>query len=181
MTARQYLDRLVERQLQAEAIRFLAYVLPKREAVWWACLCADRVLGPDPPPRVAAALDAARAWVLDPSEDHRRAALPAAEAAEVGTPAGCAALAAYFSGGSLSPPDLPVVAPGEHITAHLVASAVILAAVIREPAKASEKYAAFLGLGLEVAVGQQVWLAAAKEEPQQEGGSSHGDARRTRR
>ena len=122
MTPRQYLDLLVERQLHADAVQFLAHALPKREAVWWACLCARPVLGPEPPPAAAAALEAARAWVIDPRDEKRRATFPAAEAAEIGTPAGCAAAAAYFSGGSLAPANLPAVAPAEHLTAHLVAA-----------------------------------------------------------
>ena len=121
MTSRQYLDLLVERQLHADAVQFLAHALPKREAVWWACLCAAEVLGPEPPPAAAAALEAARAWVIDPRDEKRRATFPAAEAAGLGTPAGCAAAAAYFSGGSLAPANLPVVAPAEHLTAHMVA------------------------------------------------------------
>ena len=85
------------------------------------------------------------------------AAFPAAEAADIGTPAGCTAAAAYFSGGSLAPAHLAAVAPPEHVTPLLVASALTLAAVIKEPEKADEKYAAFLRTGLEVAAGRMPW------------------------
>ena len=71
-----------------------------------ACVAAE-ALGPEPSPEAAAALEAARAWVIDPKDEKRRATFPAAEAAEMGTPAGCTAAAAYFSGGSLAPPNLP--------------------------------------------------------------------------
>jgi hypothetical protein len=153
VTSRQYLDQLIERRMHADAVQFLAHALPKREAIWWACLCITERLGPDPSPAAAAALDAARAWVIDPKDEKRRAAFPAAEAAGIGTPPGCAAAAAYFSGGSLAPAHLPAVAPAEHLTAHMIASALTLAAVIREPEKAVEKYASFLQSGLEVASG----------------------------
>ena len=109
---------------------------------------------------------------------------PAAEAADFGTPAGCTAAAAYFSGGSLAPANLPAVAPAEHLTAHLVASALTLAAVIKEPEKAAEKYAAFLRTGLEVAAGQHAWPGAATEKTataEKEGGTAHGYARRAHR
>jgi hypothetical protein len=181
MTSRQYLDRLIERQLHADAVQFLAHALPKREAVWWACLGASQVLGPDPSPAATAALDAARAWVIDPKDEKRRATFPAAEAADLGTPAGCAAAAAYFSGGSLAPANLPAVPPAEHLTAHLVASALTLAAVIKEPEKAAEKYASLLRTGLEVASGQHAWPEAAPEKTEKEGGAAHGYARRARR
>jgi hypothetical protein len=181
MTARQYLNLLVERQLHADAVQFLAHALPKREAVWWASLCAAELLGTAPSPAAALALEAARAWVIDPRDDKRRATFPAAEAAGLGTPAGCAAAAAYFSGGSLAPANLPVVAPGEHLTAHMVASALALAAVIQEPEKAGLKHASFLRTGLAVAAGQHAWPEAAKEMTEKERSLAEAYARRARR
>jgi hypothetical protein len=181
MTLRQYLDVMIERGLHTEAVRFLAFALPKREAVWWACLCAGQVLGPEPPPAAAAALEAARAWVIDPQDEKRRATFAAAEAADLGTPAGCAAAAAYFSGGSLAPPNLPAVAPADHLTPHLVASALTLAAVIKQPEKAAEKYASFLRTGMEVASGQHAWPEAARGVTEKEGRVADGYARRARR
>jgi hypothetical protein len=103
MTPRQYLDVLLEKQQFVDAVRFLAHVLPKREAVWWACLCARSAAGSGAPAPQTAALQAAERWVADPSEANRRAAQDAAEAAELGTPAGCAAMAAFWSGGSMAP------------------------------------------------------------------------------
>src|SRR5687768_947309 len=81
LTAVQYLDLLLAGQQHLDAVRFLAHALPKREAVWWACLCARQVCGAEAPAPMTAALGAAEKWVAEPSEDHRRAALPAAEAA----------------------------------------------------------------------------------------------------
>jgi hypothetical protein len=178
MTPRQFLDALISQGSHADAVVFLAHALPKREAVWWACLCAEQILGSEPPPAAAAALKAARAWVIDPKDESRRPALPAAEAADLGTPAGCAALAAYFSGGSLAPPDLPAVPPGEHLTGKMVASSLALAAVIKQPEKSAEKYAAFLKIGLEMAEGRQSWPEPPKPAS---GEPTHGDARRARR
>jgi hypothetical protein len=151
LTPWEYFDLLLQAQHYPDAIRFLAYALPKREAVWWACLCARNVSGTPPPSQIAAALEAAERWVADQTEENRRAAMPAAEAAEFRTPAGCAAVAAFWSGGSLGPPDLPVIPPGEYLTAHAVASTVMLAAVLMEPENAVEKYRTFLTQGIEVA------------------------------
>src|SRR6266536_3929242 len=69
LTPRQYLDVLIEKQQYVDAVRFLAHALPKREAVWWACLCARKAVGPNPPAPIQAALQAAEKWVVDPSED----------------------------------------------------------------------------------------------------------------
>ena len=153
----QFLDLLLEQRQFTDAVRLLAHGLPKTEAVWWACLCGRSVLGANPPPQAAAALLAAENWVANPSEDHRRAAQTAAEAAEVKTPAGCAAMAAFWSSGSLGPPDVPAVPPAEHLTAKGVAGAVMLAAVQTEPAVAPEKFRRFCELGIEVANGINRW------------------------
>jgi hypothetical protein len=180
MVPRQFLDVLIEQRLHADAARFLANALPKREAVWWACLCAEQILGPEPVPAEGAAVKAARSWAIDPSDENRRAAFTAAEAAKLGTPAGCAALAAFLSGGSLAPPTLTAVPPAEHLTAELVGSALAIAAVIKEPEKAAEKYAVFLKFGLEVAEGQHLWAEAPAAQPTEKG-PTHGYARRPRR
>jgi hypothetical protein len=100
-----------------------------------------------------AALEAADKWVADPSEDHRRAAGKAAEQVGHSTPAGCVALAAFWSGGSLPPTDVPAVAPGDHLTARGVIGALMLAAVLKEPEKAQERYRQFLAQGIELADG----------------------------
>jgi hypothetical protein len=156
-TPRQLFDLLTGKALHLDAIRLLAAALPKREAVWWACLCARQAHGANPPAKVAAALAAAEKWVANPSEENGRAAQAAAEAAEMGTPAGCAAMAAFWSGGSLAPPNVPAVPPGEQLTGHGVAGAVMLAAVLHQPEKAAERHKAFMNLGVEVANGTNRW------------------------
>src|SRR4051812_46357060 len=88
-TPRQFLDLLMEKGEYPDAVRFLAYALPKREAVWWACLCARTASGANPPAPIRAALNAAEVWASDPSEENRRAAMPAAEEAGFSTAAGC--------------------------------------------------------------------------------------------
>ena len=152
-TPRQFLDVLIENGELPDAVRFLAYALPKREAVWWACLCARTASGPNPPAPILAALHAAEAWASDPSEENRRAAMPVAEVAGFATPAGCAAVSAFWSGGSLGPPNLPVIPPDESLTAHGVSGSVILSAVVVEPERAPEKFRIFLSQGIGVAEG----------------------------
>jgi hypothetical protein len=181
MSPHQYLYQLMEQEMYADAIRFLAHALPKREAIWWAYVCANQAMDPKPAESAFAALGLARAWVIDPTETHRRAALSVAEAAEFGTPAGCTALAIFFSGGSLAPPQLAEVPPAEHLTANMVANALILSGVFNQPEKSPQKYAAFLQTGLDVASGQEVWPEGAEERLTREEGSADGDARRARR
>jgi hypothetical protein len=145
-----FVARLMEKALYPDAVRFIAHALPKREAVWWGWVCARRAAGDHPQPKIKAALDATEKWIAQPSEDNRRSAMAAAQKAELGTAAGCAGLAAFFSGGSLAPPEAPVVPPGEFLSAKAVSGAVIFAAVAKEPERAPEKFKSFVAQGVEV-------------------------------
>ncbi|MBV9123838.1 MAG: hypothetical protein JO112_10815 [Planctomycetes bacterium] len=151
LTPSQFLDLLVEKKLYLDALRFLAHALPKAEAVRWACLCTRSVLGPQPEAPSAAALQAAEQWVAEPSEENRRAAQATAAAAGYDTPAGCAAMAAFWSGGSLGPPNTPVIPPGEYLTSHGAWGAVLLAALVPDPGKTEKKHYQFLSQGIELA------------------------------
>src|SRR5262245_10435796 len=154
MRPQEFLDVLIENGELVDAVQFLAHALPRREAVWWACRAA---LGTVAAGQEEAALRAAEAWVVEPVEENRIVAQGAAEAAGYDTPAGCAAAAAAWSGGSLAPPGAPVVPPGEFLTAHGVAAAVMLAAV-RGPAEAiPEAYRTLLMQGLAIARGEELW------------------------
>ncbi len=158
LTVEQYLELLTTAEQFAAAVQFLAQALPKREAVWWACLCVRNALGAEPEPAALTALQAAEKWVADPAEANRQAALPAAEQAGYGTPAGCAAAAAFWSAGSLAPANLPAVPPPEALTGSGVAGAVLLAVVQGDPADATPTTRQFLALGIEVGRGLKPWF-----------------------
>jgi hypothetical protein len=153
LPAEAFVDRLCAAGLWIDAVRFLAHALPKREAVWWGCLAARATLGETPHDAARGAVDAAEAWVYRPNEDNRRAAMAAATAAGNDSPAGWAARGAFWSGGSLAPPEGPVVPPAETLTGAAVAGAVCLAAVQREPEHAPDKYRLFVAQGLDIAGG----------------------------
>lgn len=146
-------EAMVSQGLYVDAVRFLARGLPKREAVWWACLCARDRLPPEPSPVILAALKAAEDWVYKPTEENRRAAMAKAEAAQFDTPSSWAAVGAFWSGGSMSPEGNPVVPPGEHLTGLAVAGSIMLAAAQTEPQHATERYQQFLAYGANIARG----------------------------
>jgi hypothetical protein len=149
MTPRAFLDRLVGKEQFPDAAGFLAHALPKVEAIKWACVCASLGASDEAEAEISPALQAAVRWVGAPTDENRRAAMAAAEKEGFGTPGACAAQAVFFSGGSMAPPNVPEVPPGEFLTAKAVACAVMLAAVMNEPEKASEKYRDFLRRGIE--------------------------------
>lgn len=153
LNATQYLDKLQEQKLFADATRFLAAALPKREAVWWACQCARSALDEPPDPKAAEAIEAAEAWVYKPTEENRRPTEKLAEEATYEQPAAWAAMAAFWSGGSMAPEGQPVVPPGEALTGKAAAGAVMLAAARGDAAKIGERYTEYLARGRDIAGG----------------------------
>ncbi|NJD05817.1 MAG: hypothetical protein FIA97_04885 [Methylococcaceae bacterium] len=148
-----FLARLMEQELFTDAVRFLARALPPRESTWWACLCVRTTLGEDSRPEFKLAVEAAERWVYTPSEENRRLSYEAAQATNFDSPAAWTGMAAFWSGGSMAPPDVPVVPPAENLTSKAVSGAVMLSAVILEPEKAPEKYRTFLEQGIDIANG----------------------------
>jgi hypothetical protein len=150
LTPRQFLDALMAAQMPDDAIRFLAAALPKREAIGWGILCLKNVLAKPFEPAAAKALIAAEAWVKDPSEPNRRSSETAAETAGYGTAPGLLAAAVFWSGGSLTAPNMAPVPPRDDLTGTAVAGAILLASILAptgpEPAKAQ-----FLALGSDIA------------------------------
>jgi hypothetical protein len=144
---------LEERDQPMTAVRVLGQALPPREAVWWACVSARAAPDPAATPEDLAALQAADAWVRRPSDENRRAAMAAAEAAGTRSPEAWAAVAAFWSGGSLGPPNVPEMPPAPHMCGVAVASSVILAAVRNDPSKAGERYARFIASARDIAQG----------------------------
>ncbi|AEG02282.1 DUF6931 family protein [Methylomonas methanica] len=150
----EFLQDLIKQKLYPDAVRFLARALPKREAVWWACLSARScLLTEKPEPKLVQAVEAAEAWVYKPTETNRRQAFTAAEAASFENPAAWAGMGAFWSEGSMAPENVPAVPPADNFTAKAVAGAVMLAAVQSQPEKASDKYLFFLEQGIDIANG----------------------------
>ncbi len=158
-----FLGLLRERGLLPDALRFLALALPRRVAVWWGCQCAWHLKGAEEPAPSLAALRAAVRWVLDPSEDNRRAAEGPGQEAGLEDPAGCLAMSAFWSGGSMTPPHLPAVKPPPFLTGRLVGGAVLLASVRHQPLRCLHHYRTCLALGIEAAEGKNLWFAPAPE------------------
>src|SRR5262245_47973251 len=72
LTSGQYLGWLIDQGQLAAALRFLAWALGRREAVWWACRCVALVSSDQDRPEERVALEAARRWAAAPTEDNRR-------------------------------------------------------------------------------------------------------------
>jgi hypothetical protein len=114
---------------QGAAMAFIGHALPRLEVVAWAARLIDaesRRLELGVTDRQA--LDHALRWLDDADEDTRRAAYNAAQAAGERAPERLLGLAVFFSGGSISLPDLPPVLPPPEGCARFATTAVLLAA-----------------------------------------------------
>ena len=111
------------------AVGFLGHALPRFEAIAWASRIVEQEAEHT---RMKAmnrqALDYALRWLGDPNDDRRRAAMEAAEQADDHAPERMLALAVFFSGGSISLPDLPPVLPPPESAGRCAAGAILLAA-----------------------------------------------------
>jgi uncharacterized protein DUF6931 len=155
--AREFVSALLAASRYQDAVRFVAHGLPRREAVWWALLCAREAAGDTPSPDVRASLDATDSWVRHPGDEQRRAAMTAAQKATFGTAAGCAGLAAFLSGGSLSVVGQPEVPPGPFLTAKAVFGAVTLASIGADPKTAPDRFRRYIEQGFHIGDQAGAW------------------------
>jgi hypothetical protein len=98
-----FVEAAIEAEAWGAALSFCAYLLPRREAVWWGSQSLRRLMRVVPG---SEALDAAEAWVQEPEEARRREALRVGTAADGCLPSTWIALAAGWSGGSIGPAQL---------------------------------------------------------------------------
>lgn len=150
-TPHAYFDALCAAGRTTEAVEFLAQALPRWEAVAWAARAVREMGGMDEEAD-ARALKAALLWVQDPTEERRRAAQDAAEGAEPDSASRLAALAAFYSGGSIAPPDAEVLPAPRDAAGRFAAGAILTAAARSEDM--DEALAASLGVGTAIATGQ---------------------------
>jgi hypothetical protein len=154
-------SKLLAQRQEAAAFRLLAWALPRREAVWWATECVRVLLPENASDEERTALEAARRWATDPSEDNRRQAESAAQRINYATPAGQCAIAAFWSGGSLAPAKLAHVTPPDHLLPKACANAVLLVVVTGDPKTIPMRAVQCMELAAKVSDGTNRWQEAS--------------------
>lgn len=149
-TADEFFVLLRKNKLFFDAIRILAVVLHKLYAIEWACASVRWGLTDKSHPDEEKLVVIAEKWLEEHTDANRRAAMLAAEENEYELPAAWASAAVGWSGGSLAPPDLPVVPPGDDLTSKAVGGAVSMVAV-QNSAQIEKRAAALLEIGMEFA------------------------------
>lgn len=167
MTPLACIQALAENRCYNDAVKLIAHALPKREAVWWACLAARHAAGDSElDADNAAAMGAVEDWVKQPSEENRQLAKKWSDKTGHKSAASWAATAAYWSAGSMAPEGQPAVAPPPYLYAHAVAGSVSLAAALPDPDQAEVKFRRYIKQGLNLAAGGRGDIdAPATEEP----------------
>jgi hypothetical protein len=121
-----FLRELVNGPTPDDAVAFCAYLLPRREAVWWASQSVRALLG-GPTVSDEAALKAAEDWVYEPEEEKRRQALQIGSAANQRIASTWVALAAAWSGGSMIAGDFGGPQAPPQLTAQAAFTAIRIA------------------------------------------------------
>lgn len=144
----EYLQRLLELEASETALKFLSYAMPKRLAISWAVGCIEDVdaINDDDGPVLAAI----HQWIEKPEEPVRRNLMQLAEDRGTQSPACWAAIAAFWSFGSMAPETAPAVPPGEDLCGKAIGGAVQLAAVHGPPEAADDRRISFVSRAKEI-------------------------------
>jgi len=160
-----FLDELSKHQVVDKAIGFCAYLLPRREAVWWGCQSV-RALAPPTDHKEVAALRAAEDWVRVPEEEQRLTALASGRQSDYRAAATWMALAAGWAGPGMPPGSLagfegasPAASdawlpiPPDY-TAKAVRSGILIAATKLSPQQRTESLKRCAAEGARIAAGE---------------------------
>ena len=158
VTPQQGLALFLKQREAQDAIQYLGQALPRFEAVAWAAHEVGRQPG-DLAPLQRQAMDRVLRWLGEPTEDFRLAVRAAGDKAKNGSPEQILAQAVFFSGGSMSEPDLPAVLPPLRLCGRFAAAAVILSCLqAADPAAAMQQA---IASGNQVAAGGIEAVSAA--------------------
>lgn len=119
-----FLDALKNGASPEDAIGFAAYLLNRRQAVWWGCQ-SIRKLGSPRDREEEVAILTAEAWVREPEEHRRLAALDLGFNGSHRLPGVLLAMAAGGAGGHLGTAEQPGPPAPAHMTAKAVRAAVL--------------------------------------------------------
>lgn len=147
-----FMQSLLKGPTPEEAITFCAYLLPRRDAVWWGCRCLGSIVDALPQTDTAF-LDLAQRWALQPDEENRTMALIAGMDADAKTPGAWMALGAGWSGGNMMVNTDNVIPAPPYLTAKAINAGILSALARLDLARRATTLHDFVSIGDRVARG----------------------------
>jgi hypothetical protein len=150
-----YLQSLANKNELDKAVAFCAYLLPRREAVGWACWSVRR-LSEKLAPQEEEGLQAAETWVHVPEEEHRVAALELGMRSNYQWPSTWLALAAGWSGGNIALGiEGAIASPPPQQTARAVRAALAAAVGRLAPGERTDRLRTCVEAGIRIAADER--------------------------
>ena len=157
LSPQSFLSLLVEAENIGDTIRFLAFALPIREAVWWAYVVAKTNI-PAPSELEMLCLERTASWAYEPDEQRRRSCMECAESAKFTGAAAYAALAVFWSGGSLAPQGMPDADADPRLGPIGVGASVLLSITAGDATTLTERFETAVVRAVGIANGGNGWL-----------------------
>ncbi len=145
--------KLSEASKWPDAIRVMASALPRREAVWWACVCSRQTANLTVDEADKMALEAAEKWVFEPSDEGRSEAFRMAQESEAASAGTLAALAVACSESKLTVVEDQQIKMDSSSFAQIVAAAVLIAANEKSGVQIDDQFRMFIRIGEDIAKG----------------------------
>lgn len=140
-----FAQRLLLSPTPEEAVTFMAQLFARRVSIWWGHECL-RYLGRLLDPLDLEMMTLCANWVAAPDEANRLKVAQSVENCPTRSPGVWLAMAAGWSGGSMSPPDTPVVPPPRFLTGRGVNAAVLSALARGKRADRQETLETFIAM-----------------------------------
>lgn len=148
-----FIRALVEAEKLPDAVKFMSRALPPREAVWWACMCARQMAQLTEDKVENRAIEAAEAWVYDPSEKNRERAFEIVKSSDAKGAGILCALAASFSAGNAPLGDGHRLDLDPAIFPQLIDGVVMVSATEKQGEELKDRLRVFLASGEDIARG----------------------------
>jgi hypothetical protein len=158
-----YIGALVESGSLSDAVKVMTRVLPVREAVWWACVCARQISALAESDVEMAALNTAETWVFEPNEKNREKAFEFVKSHDAKGAGVLCAVAASFSEGNAPLGDGHHVDLDAAVFPQIIDGVVMISAMEKQGEEIKDRLRAFIASGEDIARGGNGELKARAE------------------
>jgi hypothetical protein len=148
-----FMQRLSEAGKWTDAAMFMARCLPKREAVWWACVCAAGTQLLKKHEDEAVAHKVAEKWAFKPNDENRKTAFLQAQKSNTPSIGTMACLAAAFSDGKLELSEEQILEPDPAAFPKIISGIVLIAANDQGSDGFNTMLEQFIQQGIDIACG----------------------------